>query len=192
MWFATFILIDGKMRGLFSLLFGASMLLVIERAEAGGRSPAEIHYSRMFWLLVLGCVHYYLIWFGDILTLYALIGMIAYPFRRKKVRACVICGLVFLVLDLIVMTGVAWQFFAAETAAHAPNASAEAVARWHSMSGEFAPPDGAPWSKELSALRGSWIGIVHDQLTEGLLGPLFQFVFGLLETWAICCSAWPG
>src|SRR5207342_3809593 len=62
LWFATFILIDGKMRGLFSLLFGASMLLVIERAEAGGRSGASVHYNRMAWLLILGAVHYYLIW----------------------------------------------------------------------------------------------------------------------------------
>src|ERR1051325_4874095 len=68
LWFATFILIDGKMRGLFSLLVGASLLLVVQRAEGSGRSPGQVHYSRMFWLLVLGCVHYYLIWFGDILT----------------------------------------------------------------------------------------------------------------------------
>src|ERR1700759_3457798 len=105
LWFATFSLIDGKMRGLFSLLFGASMLLVIERAEAAGRSPADIHYSRMFWLLVLGCVHYFLIWFGDILTLYAPVGMIAFFFRKLTVRTLVICGLVFLGLDLIVMSG---------------------------------------------------------------------------------------
>ena len=42
-WLVSFILIDGKMRGLFSFLFGASMLLVIERAEASGRSAASVH-----------------------------------------------------------------------------------------------------------------------------------------------------
>ena len=42
------------MRGLFSFLFGASTLLVIERAEAAGESAAAIHYARMFWLLVFG------------------------------------------------------------------------------------------------------------------------------------------
>jgi uncharacterized protein len=182
LWFATFVLIDGKMRGLFSLLFGASMLLVIERAEAAGRSPAEIHYSRMFWLLVLGCIHYYLIWFGDILTLYALTGMIAYFFRRKPVRSLVLWALGFLVFDLAFLASGAWQFFAAEAAAHAPGASAEAVTRWHSMSGEFAPPDSATLSHELALYLGPWTGIVRDQLTEGLLGPLFQLGFGLFET----------
>ena len=171
LWFATFILIDGKMRGLFSLLFGASMLLVIERAEAAGRSPADIHYSRMFWLLVLGCVHYYLIWYGDILTLYALTGMIAFVFRKKAVRTLVVCGMVFLLLDLDLMSTVSWQFFAAEAAAHAPHASAAALAQWQRMSGAFAPPDSASLAEQLSLYRGSWIGIVRDQMTEGLTGP---------------------
>ena len=36
-WFATFVLVEGKLRGLFTLLFGASMLLVIDAARAAGR-----------------------------------------------------------------------------------------------------------------------------------------------------------
>jgi uncharacterized protein len=182
LWFATFILIDGKMRGLFSLLFGASMLLVIERAEAAGRSPADIHYSRMFWLLVLGCIHYYLIWFGDILTLYALTGMIAFVFRKRSVRTLVVWGLVFLLLDAIVMSTISWQFFAAEAAARAPHASAEALAQWQSMGGEFAPPDSQSLAEQLALYRGPWLGIVRDQFASGLTGPAFQFVFGVLET----------
>jgi len=182
LWFATFILIDGKMRGLFSLLFGASMLLVIERAETRGRSAADIHYSRMFWLLVLGCIHYYLIWFGDILTLYALTGMIAYLFRGKAVRALLLWALGFLVVDLVFLAAGAWQFFAAEAAARAPGASAEAVSTWHSMSGEFAPPDSRALADDLALHLGPWTGIVRAQLTDGLFGPLFQLGFGLLET----------
>src|SRR3712207_4968297 len=45
-WAFSFVFVDGKMRGLFSFLFGASMLLVIERAEASGQSPARVHYAR--------------------------------------------------------------------------------------------------------------------------------------------------
>src|SRR5215210_8736929 len=60
-WLFSFIFIDGKMRGLFSFLFGASTLLVIERARAGGESPAKVHYARMFWLLVFGLLHFYFI-----------------------------------------------------------------------------------------------------------------------------------
>src|SRR6218665_278676 len=68
-WLFSFILIDGKMRGLFSFLFGASMLLVIDRAEARGANAAWAHYSRMLWLLIFGLIHYFFIWFGYILAL---------------------------------------------------------------------------------------------------------------------------
>ena len=52
-WATNMVLIDGKMRTLFSMLFGASMLLVIERAEAAGRSGALVHVRRMLVLLAV-------------------------------------------------------------------------------------------------------------------------------------------
>jgi uncharacterized protein len=82
LWAANFILVDGKMRSLFSILFGASMLLVLERAEAAGRSPAQTHLARMAALLLIGLIHFYAIWWGDILTLYAMVGALAYLFWR--------------------------------------------------------------------------------------------------------------
>src|SRR2546426_4841590 len=66
-WLLGFLLVDGKMRGLFSFLFGASMLLVIQRADAAGQPSERIHFARMAWLLVFGLLHFYLIWWGDIL-----------------------------------------------------------------------------------------------------------------------------
>ncbi len=87
MWAANFILVDGKMRSLFSILFGASMLLVMERAEASGRSPFHTHFTRMAALLLIGLVHFYAIWWGDILTLYALVGALAYLFWRLPAGA---------------------------------------------------------------------------------------------------------
>ena len=83
LWLANFVLIDGKMRSLFSMLFGASMLLVIERAEAAGLIGLAVHFRRMLVLLASACVHFYLIWCGDILTLYAVIGLVAFLFRRS-------------------------------------------------------------------------------------------------------------
>lgn len=84
---ANFLLVDGKMRALFSMLFGASALLVIDRAQAAGKSPAKTHFSRMVALLLFGLVHFYFIWWGDILAQYALIGMVAYLFRKLSTRA---------------------------------------------------------------------------------------------------------
>ena len=83
-WVANFVLIDGKMRSLFSFLFGASMLLVIERAEAAGKSRATVHFRRMLVLLASASLHFYLHLVRRHLVLYALVGMVAFLFRRKS------------------------------------------------------------------------------------------------------------
>lgn len=96
MWYLNFIFIDGKLRSLFSILFGASMLLVAEQAVKAARSPWRTHYARMIVLLVIGYLHWALLWWGDILTHYAAVGMLA--FLMWKVRAkwlLVISGLLF-------------------------------------------------------------------------------------------------
>jgi len=85
-WLISFIFIDGRMRGLFSFLFGASMLLIIERTEGVGDDAARAHFARMAWLLLFGLIHFYFIWFGDILALYAPMGMVAWFFRRQPTR----------------------------------------------------------------------------------------------------------
>lgn len=82
MWAANFILVDGKFRAMFSVLFGASMVLVIERAEASGRGGWNVHWPRMVVLLLFGLAHFYLLWWGDILANYALIGLFAFVFWR--------------------------------------------------------------------------------------------------------------
>ena len=53
-WAFNMVLVDGKMRGLFSLLFGASLMLVAEGAEAKGESAARVHFRRMAWLALFG------------------------------------------------------------------------------------------------------------------------------------------
>ena len=99
-WAFSFVLIDGKMRGLFSLLFGASMMLIIDRAVAKGESAAQIPYRRMAWLALFGLAHYFFIWFGDILFLYAIIGMIAFRFRNWAPAKLIKVALIIFVLGL--------------------------------------------------------------------------------------------
>lgn len=72
-WIAQFVLIDGKMRGLFTLLFGAGLYLFMERAWARGQSR-WLQIWRLVLLLAFGLAHFYFIWEGDILAMYALIG----------------------------------------------------------------------------------------------------------------------
>ncbi|HVR90790.1 MAG TPA: DUF418 domain-containing protein [Novosphingobium sp.] len=101
--FATvLVLFEGKMRALFTLLFGASMLLFIDRAEQAGRNGDVLQLRRLVWLVVLGYLHFVLLWWGDILFLYAVAGLIALFFRHLPVRRMLFIALL--------MFG-AWQAF---------------------------------------------------------------------------------
>lgn len=165
-WFAAFILIDGKMRGLFTVLFGASLLLVVERADAAGLSPASIHYRRMAWLLVFGLLHAALIWDGDILAHYAILGMIAYAFREHEPHEVALWAAALLAVQLFLMAAVSAVYLDAGSAAGVPGASAQALARWQRMSGAFTAPGAAELSRDLALHRGAWSGLVDHRLGD--------------------------
>ena len=81
----VFAVFEGKMRSVFSMLFGASMLLFVERAEAAGRGGTGLQLRRLGWLALFGWLHYVLLWWGDILFVYAAAGLLALPARHVPV-----------------------------------------------------------------------------------------------------------
>ena len=69
-WALTHLLAAEKLMTIFSMLFGAGILLMADRATASGRRAGALHIRRMFWLIVFGLMHAYLLWFGDVLVWY--------------------------------------------------------------------------------------------------------------------------
>ena len=101
MWALNSIFVDGRFRALFSILFGASLTLVVTRAIEAGKKGWQVHYARMIVLLLFGCIHYYVLWWGDILMNYALVGMIAFFFWRLKPRLLVLAAVVALAFSYV-------------------------------------------------------------------------------------------
>ena len=132
-WAANMVVVDGKLRTLFSMLFGASMLLMAERAEAAGYSPWSMHLRRMAVLFVIGLAHFYLLWWGDILHLYAAVGLVAFLFRQKEPSELILWALLFLAVDMVLFGGMTAAFFQFDSRAHAANASSAAIATWNGM-----------------------------------------------------------
>ena len=97
MWLGNFLFVDGKFRSLFSILFGASLMLVVEGAACADRSPWRTHYARMIVLLLLGWLHFALLWWGDILTHYAAVGMVAFLMWKLRAKTLLIISLVLFV-----------------------------------------------------------------------------------------------
>ena len=178
-WFVSFVLIDGKMRGLFSLMFGASMMLVIEGAAAKGESPGKIHFARMFWLAAFGLAHYFLIWFGDILFLYASVGSLAFLFRNWEPRRLIKWALIIFGLGLLLWGA---QFSALQLLqyfANLPGADAELVDQYKAL---MSSPDfDMNIAKELALHRGGYWPIVADKLSEWY-GPLAMILQSITET----------
>jgi uncharacterized protein len=169
-WAFNFILIDGKMRGLFSFVFGASMLLVIERATAKGESPARIHFRRMVWLLLFGLIHYYFIWHGDILTMYACIGMLAWLFREMEPRRLIRIGIVLVAVEALLFTAMAVGFAFVSQRASMPNPDPDMVRQWAEMQAGLGVPTPAIIAREMALHLGPWTGIAYHQLTDKAFG----------------------
>ncbi len=88
-----FLFFEGKMRALFTILFGASLVLFTERAEERGDFGDLLQLRRLFWLALFGLAHFYLLWWGDILFLYAVCGVIALMMRELSLRTLTVTAL---------------------------------------------------------------------------------------------------
>lgn len=167
-WAVNTTLFEGKMRAIFSMLFGAGMLVLTSRLErrGAGAEAADIYYRRLLWLLLFGLVHAYFVWWGDILFFYGVLGLFLYPLRRLSGRALVTAGAVLLLLGagrgLLDANGLRTMHAAAQAADAAATAGAilteeqkAAQAAWAARLQE-ARPAAESLEREAAAYRGTY------------------------------------
>ena len=137
-----------KFMGLFSLLFGASVVLFTDKLEEKGRSAWTFHMRRNGWLLVFGLLHAYLLWIGDILFTYALCSVWLFFVRKWSARSLFIASgaSVLLLLLMDAMMGLSVPYW-----------SAVEVTEF----AEFWSPSSASIAEEVATMRGAW----GDQMT---------------------------
>ena len=157
-WAVEFVLFDGKMRGLFSLLFGASLIVVADRVRVRGGSVWRVQGPRLAWLFVIGSTHHLLLWSGDILVLYAVVGTVALLFVGESPPALKIgCALALVVSGLLFLSIGLGSLSAVSSAARAGDAAADLALHQ------------APWLDQVVARANQFVG---DQVTQLLLfGP---------------------
>lgn len=193
-WITTSVFFEGTMRGLFTLLFGAGVVLFTSRAERVNPTiAADLHVRRMLWLVAFGLVNsHVLLWSGDILFEYGLVGLVLYAFRKAQPKTLfVIAAVCFAIL---VGRGVLEARDAAQLRADASLATAvqasgaaltaeqqQTVDDWQERLAEMKPPP-AELRKDVEAMRGgfasAWAKVTDDILwwrTE------FFYRYGFLE-----------
>ncbi len=160
-WAINQLLFEGRMRGLLALLFGAGVILGAARAEHRLRR----HTARMAVLALFGLAHGYLVWNGDILLHYAILGCllpIAWDWSAGRLaRAGIIVLLVFSALLSLQFAGL----LGLQAAATAPDAPASLVASYRAMLATFPQPGSAVAAADLAAYRGDWLTITDYRVT---------------------------
>lgn len=107
-WITMNLFFEGTMRALFSLLFGVGMFIFLDRLvkKGAGIKAADVFFRRITWLLIFGLIHgYLLLWVGEILYQYALMGFLVYSFRLMPPKKLV------LVAVFLICCGTVWNYF---------------------------------------------------------------------------------
>lgn len=184
-WAAAFILVEGKMRGLFILLFGASLLLIVEGAERRGERPGDLHRRRMAWLAVFGMLHFALLWYGDILLHFAIVGSLAFAFRRLAPRRLMqwAAGLIAFQFAAAFVFAACYAFVGWKAAL--PQPLPDKVSDWAILSAPFAAPSAEALAADIALHRGEWAELVRHRLQSLGLAPLRMLVIGGAETLAL-------
>ena len=94
----THVIADQKFMAIFSMLFGASTILFIDSVVERGKRPLLLFCNRNFWLLIIGWIHSYFLWYGDILFIYALCAFLLFFFKNLTPKKQFILGsLIYLI-----------------------------------------------------------------------------------------------
>lgn len=172
-WLFTHLIFESKMVTLFSMLFGVGLFIQVDRAEKRRGRPGSargLYFRRVGWLLLFGLIHGYVFWFGDILTYYAVMGMLIYWLRRLKPRTLVIIGVILLLLGSAVLLGVSYYLDMAFNYVKEHPEKVEEAREIRKMQDEFSP---SPEKVEADAKKVRDAGFI--ELARMRAGQTLQF-----------------
>lgn len=155
--------IEGKFYSIFSLLFGFGFALQIARAEERGDTNASLFKRRLAWLLIIGLLHAWLLWPGDILSIYAVMGFLLILFRKKPNVSLLkwAGGLIVVPIVTALLLWAAFVFFA-------PPGTAQTVAGMQ-LEG---------WPKTVATVSGgNYFQIARDYNFQFILGRYAGLIF---------------
>lgn len=196
-WITTTMLFEGTQRGLFSLLFGAGMVIMTASLDRSTRPHAQdFFFRRNLWLVFFGIVHsFLLLWTGEILYYYGATALFVYGFRNANPRTLIylaVGGLVFNAawngLDTYNTLKKHSAFVVADSIkTQGDSLTAEqtkAVEAWQGVLKE-AKPDSAAIEEEIALYQGSYVGIVAGQAARNTRYQSWWFYRFFFDIWSM-------
>lgn len=169
-WMLSHIFANMKFMTIFSMLFGAGIVLMTSKIEARGQGSAGIHYKRIFWLLVIGLMHAHLLWHGDILVSYALCALIAWLFRKLSPGKLLATGIV-----LFSIASLLFIFFGSTMPYWPEESVKQTMVSWM--------PTAEKIAEDLSSYRAGWLGQMGHRSKMSLIMETLYFMIG--SSWRI-------
>lgn len=100
-WLLSYVFANEKFFAILAMLFGASIILISQKAKKEHLRSSNLQYRRFFWLLIIGVFHAYLLWYGDLLVAFSICGFFMFAFRSKSKQYLFRAGIVFLSLGSV-------------------------------------------------------------------------------------------
>lgn len=164
--YLQYIFIDGKFYTIFSLLFGIGFSIIITNVARKGANGFRIFYRRMFVLMLIGFLHLMFLWSGDILMLYALLGMLLPLFRNLPNRALLVWAFVLMAIPVVVD-------FAVELSGIYPSASVVELQQFYCNRYGITDENFAYWLRDAKHYSGTF-----EFLIQGALVRVQEFIDG--------------
>ena len=189
-WLANELFFEGTMRGLFTILFGAGVILLTTRLidKGAGISTADVYYRRIVWLLLFGLVNTWVfLWEGDILYAYALFGFFLFPFRNLPAKNLLI------IAAILICIGTAWDIsdyhknkalkteaeqalILKESGAELDKKAEESIAEWDKISTKKTPEE---IQEHIAGMQGNYFEVRQEKAPEiQWMQTWFQYRYG--------------
>ena len=153
-------LLQAKFYSLFSLLFGWGMATQLERAQARGSRFLPYYVRRTFILLIIGSIHAFLIWNGDILVTYALLAFLLLLFRNRSPKTILLFSAACLLLSIVMVL---------------PGETMDLVRSWYDQQTSFLRQDTLPFQLYATGSYGEVLQLRVDQFLSMLANFLYWF-----------------
>ncbi len=167
-WLLSHVLTDQKFMTIFSMLFGAGILLMTSRAESLGKPSAGPHYRRMGLLILFGLLHAHLLWYGDILYAYGMCGLVVYLLRKLSPQRLLLVGF----LSLAVSSSI-WMFLGWSMEFWPPEVLQEFRQDWR--------PGPETVTEEIAAYQSSWLDQMGHRVPTAV--KMETFIFLIWSAW---------
>jgi uncharacterized protein len=186
---------EGTMRGLFSMLFGAGMVLFTMNKydQPGGPTVAEYYYRRLLWLVVFGLFNAWILqWTGDILYFYGLAGLLLYAFRNTTPKLLIALSVVCMVIGIYKRTSqhndmreMRLNYVEAKKAEKEKKTlteeQTEALGAWPNIENNF-KMDSSRYKEEIAEIRGNYVQVFNQHFNNNSNGEIWGMYNGVWDS----------